>query len=126
YEPDLLTHDDGPGAPMEDATHAESGYRDDADGPSPNERSRADNGGQRGKGTLSPKQRKRRRWRIVRRTLYALFAVFVVLPAVAFTLTYLVVDVPSPESVAEKHSHAVPYDHAAGNALRKVAPDAGG
>lgn len=128
-EPGLLTHDDGaarygehrgPEA-QDDTVHAESGYDADSGGEAP-----AKGGGSRGKAALSPKQRKRRRWRRIRRTLYVLLGVFVVLPALAFTITYLVVDVPSPESVAAQQNQVVTYKYSDGSLMGKVAPADGG
>src|SRR5699024_11713425 len=97
-DPGLLPHDDA-ADDVTEVANAEPGNSAEPNSPDPPERNRAHNAGGNGKRGLSAKQRKRRRWRIIRRTLYALFGIFVVIPAIAFTITCFVVTVPSPESV---------------------------
>jgi membrane peptidoglycan carboxypeptidase len=88
------------------------GEDDDADG--------------KGKGAvLTPAQRKKRRWRRVRRTAYALVGLFVVLPAIAFTVAYFLVDVPSPEAVAADQNKVVTYYYANGEVMGKEIPKGG-
>jgi membrane peptidoglycan carboxypeptidase len=72
-----------------------------------------------GKPTLTPAQRKTRRWRRVRRTLYAMAGLFIVLPALAFTIAYFLVDVPSPKEVAESQNKVITYYYANGDVLGK-------
>ncbi len=78
------------------------------------------------KKVLTPKQRKRRRWRIIRRVLYAMFGLFVVVPAIAFVITYFLVDVPSQESVASQQSQPITLMYADGSPMGKIAPASGG
>ena len=128
-EPGLLTH----------AELNHGGYHDDYDdyddyvdepvglndsGP---EDGAADEGGKgkKAKAALTPKQRKKRRWRIIRRTLYALFGLFVVLPAIAFTITYFLVDVPTPEDVLAQQDQVVTYYYSDGSVMGKEVPDSG-
>jgi len=79
-----------------------------------------------GKKVLTPKQRKKRRWRIVRRVLYAMFGLFVVVPAIAFVITYFVVDVPTQESIASLQSQPITLMYADGSPMGKIAPASGG
>lgn len=92
----------------------EAGLHDANDDPTPN-------GGKNGKGgkgkkgkALTPAQRRKRRWKIIRRSLYAFFGLFFVLPAAAFAITYFLVDVPTPEEVAEQQAKVVTYLYADG------------
>lgn len=121
YEPGLLTHDSTYGDP--DGYDDFGGFDEYADGdPADDEASHNESAGKGRKAALTPKQRKRRRWRIIRRTLYAFFAVFFVLPAVAFTITYFIVEVPSPEQVAASQGQVVTYYYSNGEVMGKVAP----
>ncbi|NYI88519.1 membrane peptidoglycan carboxypeptidase [Amycolatopsis endophytica] len=79
--------------------------------------------GKKAKAALTPKQRKKRRWKIIRRSLYALFGVFVVLPAIAFTIAYFLVDVPTPEEVLAQQSQVVTYYYSDGSVMGKDVPD---
>ncbi|TWH21635.1 transglycosylase domain-containing protein [Prauserella rugosa] len=120
YDPDGFT---AGGAAADGATvaaaHAEGGY-DDAD---PDEG--AGKRGKKDKALLTPAQRKKRRWRRVRRTLYACVGVFVVLPALAFVVTYFFVDVPTPEEVAAQQGKIVSYYYAGGEKMAEDAPPEG-
>ncbi|WP_244180293.1 transglycosylase domain-containing protein [Amycolatopsis pretoriensis] len=78
-----------------------------------------------GKPVLTPEQRKKRRWKIIRRVAYAFVAVFFVLPAIAFVITYFLVDVPSPTEVAQNQSQAVTYLFADGSPMGKDVPRGG-
>ncbi|MFE0019997.1 transglycosylase domain-containing protein [Amycolatopsis sp. NPDC059021] len=71
---------------------------------------------------LTPAQRKKRRWRRIRRTSYVLFGLFVVVPAIAFVITYFSVDVPSPTDVARSQSQAVTFLYADGTEMGKDSP----
>lgn len=78
-----------------------------------------------GKPVLTPEQRKKRRWKIIRRVGYGVVGVFVVLPAIAFVITYFLVDVPSPTEVAQNQSQAVSYFYADGSPMGKDVPRGG-
>ncbi|SFW54214.1 transglycosylase domain-containing protein [Amycolatopsis australiensis] len=78
-----------------------------------------------GKPVLTPEQRKKRRWKIIRRVAYAFVGVFFVLPAIAFVITYFLVDVPSPTEVAQNQSQAVTYLYADGSPMGKDVPRGG-
>lgn len=137
-EPDLLTHDelggrrrtddfgyDDPEWLDEDQRRFNEFAPDDSDSETD-----ADNGGgapgattsRTSKAPPSANQRRKRRWRRVRRTLYALVGVFVVLPALAFTIAYFLVDVPTPEEVAADQNKIVTYYYADGSELGKEVP----
>ncbi|MFG1640502.1 transglycosylase domain-containing protein [Amycolatopsis sp. NPDC049252] len=78
-----------------------------------------------GKPVLTPEQRKKRRWKIIRRVAYGVVGVFVVLPAIAFVITYFLVDVPSPTEVAQNQSQAVTYFYADDSPMGKDVPRGG-
>ncbi|WP_370969704.1 transglycosylase domain-containing protein [Amycolatopsis sp. cg9] len=78
-----------------------------------------------GKPVLTPEQRKKRRWKIIRRVAYGFFGLFFVLPAIAFVITYFLVDVPSPTEVAQNQSQAVTYLYADGSPMGKDVPRGG-
>ncbi|WP_410634828.1 transglycosylase domain-containing protein [Amycolatopsis sp. cmx-4-83] len=78
-----------------------------------------------GKPVLTPEQRKKRRWKIIRRVAYGFFGLFFVLPAIAFVVTYFLVDVPSPTEVAQNQSQAVTYLFADGSPMGKDVPRGG-
>jgi membrane peptidoglycan carboxypeptidase len=79
----------------------------------------------KGRPVLTAAQRKKRRWKIIRRSLYAFVGLFIVIPAIAFVITYFSVDVPSPQSVASTQSQAVTYLYADGSAMGKDVPSGG-
>ncbi|MET8847143.1 transglycosylase domain-containing protein [Amycolatopsis sp. NPDC004625] len=72
---------------------------------------------EKGRPVLSPAQRKKRRWKIIRRVAYACVGVFFVVPAIAFVITYFMVDVPTPESVAALQSQPITYYYADGKTV---------
>ncbi|WP_410637648.1 transglycosylase domain-containing protein [Amycolatopsis sp. lyj-346] len=72
---------------------------------------------EKGRKVLTPAQRKKRRWKIIRRVAYACVGVFFVVPAIAFVITYFMVDVPTPESVAALQSQPVTYYYADGKTV---------
>lgn len=126
-EPELITHrayngTAGDGgyetrwADEEELRSRESGF-DDEDEPS----------GRKGKAPLTPAQRRKRRWKIIRRSLYACVGLFLVLPAAAFAITYFLVEVPSPEEVAADQAKVVTYYYADGKTEmgRDIPPDGG-
>lgn len=102
-------------APAASASHAEGGVGPDDEEPT----------GRKGKKLLTPAQRKKRRWRRIRRTIYAGVGVFVVLPAIAFVVTYFMVDVPTPEEVAAQQGKVVNYYYAGGEKMAEEAPPEG-
>ncbi len=125
-EPDLITHHAHNGTedpyghdPYDDP------YDDRHDGAEGGEEPGEDEDGRKKK-VLTPKQRKKRRWKIVRRVLYAMFGLFVVVPAIAFVITYFLVDVPSQESVANQQNQPITLMYADGSAMGKIAPASGG
>ncbi|WP_344857282.1 transglycosylase domain-containing protein [Amycolatopsis ultiminotia] len=73
----------------------------------------------------TPAQRRKRRWKIARRCAYAFVGIFIVLPAIAFVITYFSVDVPSPQSVAQGQNQAVTYLYADGSPMGKDVPPGG-
>ncbi|QRP46122.1 penicillin-binding protein [Amycolatopsis sp. FDAARGOS 1241] len=79
----------------------------------------------KGRPVLTAAQRKKRRWKIIRRCAYAFVGVFIVIPAIAFVITYFSVDVPSPQSVAQGQSQAVTYLYADGTPMGKDVPSGG-
>ncbi|WP_329053597.1 penicillin-binding protein [Amycolatopsis sp. NBC_01488] len=68
---------------------------------------------------------RRRRRRRVRRVCYVVAGLFFAVPAVAFLITYLSVDVPSPETVAQAQGQAVTYLYADGTEMGKDVPAGG-
>lgn len=124
-EPELITHRayngtadggfDGDGYDRFDAPDRpgsgdrlhEPGIDDPNDTPAPSNGKKGKKG-KKGK-ALTPAQRRKRRWKIIRRSLYAFICLFFVLPASAFAITYFLVDVPTPESVAAQQDKVVTY-----------------
>ncbi|RZQ65068.1 transglycosylase domain-containing protein [Amycolatopsis suaedae] len=112
-EPELITHHEHNG------TTDPRGHRDDYDDYDYDDRDDVytasgaegydDEPPARGKGGLTVAERKKRRWRRVRRVAYVMVGLFVVIPAVAFAVAYFVVDVPTPEEVAAKQNKVVTY-----------------
>ncbi|WP_439386392.1 transglycosylase domain-containing protein [Amycolatopsis lexingtonensis] len=78
-----------------------------------------------GKPVLTPAQKKKRRWKIIRRVAYGFFGLFFVVPAIAFVITYFLVDVPSPTEVAQNQSQAVTYLYGDGSPMGKDVPRGG-
>ncbi|MGU3436250.1 transglycosylase domain-containing protein [Actinomycetes bacterium M1A6_2h] len=76
----------GPGLPPEPPTHS----YDSSGGEPPDEPPSG------GRGALTKKKSK---WKVVRRTLYALIALGLVVPVLAFMVAYVVVDVPRPGDI---------------------------
>ncbi|WP_033291400.1 transglycosylase domain-containing protein [Amycolatopsis jejuensis] len=73
----------------------------------------------------TPAQRKKRRWKIIRRCAYAFVGIFFVIPAIAFVITYFAVDVPSPQSIAQGQNQAVTYLYADGSPMGREVPPGG-
>ncbi|MFF0148549.1 transglycosylase domain-containing protein [Amycolatopsis sulphurea] len=119
-EPDLITHAEHNGTtfgydPYDDryddhddetqyaqfAAEAEPEPEDgEEDGQGKKKKSKAD---------LTPKQRKKRRWKIIRRVLYACVGLFVVVPAIAFVITYFTVSVPTPQDIRATQSQPITF-----------------
>ncbi|MFJ1765946.1 transglycosylase domain-containing protein [Amycolatopsis sp. NPDC088138] len=68
---------------------------------------------------------RKRRWRRIRRIGYVVAGLFFVVPAIAFVITYLAVDVPSPETVAQAQGQAVTYLFSDGTEMGKDVPTGG-
>ncbi|MFI9449092.1 transglycosylase domain-containing protein [Amycolatopsis sp. NPDC052450] len=116
HEPDLITHHEHNGTVDRGGREYEEPYEDEQYAPETDEN---------GKPILTPAQRKKRRWRRVRRVLLALFGLFVVIPAIAFVITYFVVDVPSPQAIAATQGQAVTYYYADNTEMGKDVPKGG-
>ncbi|EIF01166.1 transglycosylase domain-containing protein [Saccharomonospora glauca] len=134
-EPELITHrayngtTDGPDPYSRfDGDGFDDDLVEDHHEPGPDDGDGGDKKGKKkGKAALTPAQRRKRRWKIIRRSLYAFVALFFVLPAIAFAITYFLVDVPSPEDVAQQQAKVVTYYYADGETEmgRDVPPDGG-
>jgi membrane peptidoglycan carboxypeptidase len=68
---------------------------------------------------------RKRRWRRIRRIGYVAAGLFFVVPGIAFVITYLAVDVPSPETVAQAQGQAVTYLYRDGTEMGKDVPTGG-
>ncbi|SDX29838.1 Membrane carboxypeptidase (penicillin-binding protein) [Amycolatopsis xylanica] len=126
-EPDLITHHEHNG------TADDLGYDDydearfnDYGTDEPEDTGEGPELDKKGKPILTPAQKKKRRWKIVRRCAYAFVAIFFVIPAIAFTITYFLVDVPSQESVAARQSQPISFTYADGSPMGKMLPPKGG
>ncbi|GLY67480.1 transglycosylase domain-containing protein [Amycolatopsis taiwanensis] len=124
-EPSLLTHTE-----LGSAGYTNDGYESGPiDAPTefadddPGE-PETDNEG-KAKPELTRRQRKKRLWRRVRRTLYVMAGLGVVIPAAAFTIAYFLVDVPTPEQVLADQSQVVTYYYADNTVMGKDIPDSG-
>jgi membrane peptidoglycan carboxypeptidase len=130
-EPDLLTHHEHNGSSPTDFDYDDEhsgeqrSYNDSGPDDGYDDEPGTDEDGKKKKRVLTPKQRTKRRWRRIRRTLYALFGLFFVVPAIAFVIMYFTVDVPSPESVAAKQGQAVTYYYSDNSVMAKDAPPGG-
>ncbi|MEV6911133.1 transglycosylase domain-containing protein [Amycolatopsis sp. NPDC051071] len=134
-EPDLITHHAHNGTehrsghdPYDDRyddRHEDAAFAAEGDDQYDDEPPEGEDGDKKKK-ELTPKQRKKRRWKIIRRVLYAMFGLFVVVPAIAFVITYFVVDVPSQESVASLQSQPITLMYSDGSPMGKIAPGEGG
>ena len=74
---------------------------------------------------LTTQDLRKRRWRKIRRIGYVVAGAFFVVPAIAFVITYLAVDVPSPETVAQAQGQAVTYLFSDGTEMGKDVPTGG-
>lgn len=71
------------------------------------------------------KQRRRKIWRRVRRTAYVLTALGIIGPIVAFFVAYQLVEVPTPQSVAQKNGQVVRLTFADGQQMSEIVPPTG-
>ncbi|WP_309569095.1 transglycosylase domain-containing protein [Actinokineospora sp. UTMC 2448] len=104
-EPALLTHRE----PDDEAEFYDDGYDDYDDEPV----------------TDTKLARRKKIWRRVRRTAYVCTALGIILPIVAFFITYQMVDVKDPAEVAKEQSKVVTFQYADGSEMTKVADDGG-
>lgn len=124
-EPDLITHhahngtDDIGRDPYDDG-YEDAAFNEYADDVEPQEEL-----DEKGKKVLTPAQKKKRRWKIIRRCAYVFFGLFVVVPAIAFVITYFLVDVPTPESIKALQSQPITYFDANGQQLGRELPPGG-
>ncbi|WP_236790390.1 transglycosylase domain-containing protein [Amycolatopsis sp. GM8] len=123
HDPGLLTH-----SPLGAGSFPEDDYDDEQDkfdefgrDESPEEAAT----GKKDKAVLTPLQRRKRRWKIVRRVLYAMFGLGVIVPAVGFTISYFLVDVPTPEEVLTQQNQVVTYYYGDNSVMGKEVPDTG-
>jgi membrane peptidoglycan carboxypeptidase len=105
-----------------DEDHKYAQYADDEDFEDEPE---LDEDGNPIKPPLTPKQRKKRRWKIIRRVLYAMFGLFVVVPAIAFVITYFTVKVPSPQDVKALQSQPITFLYANNTVMGRNIPEGG-
>jgi membrane peptidoglycan carboxypeptidase len=124
-EPDLITHhthngtDDVGRDPYDDG-YDDAAFNEFADDVAPQEEL-----DENGKKVLTPAQRKKRRWKIVRRVAYAFVGLFFVVPAIAFVITYFLVDVPTPESIKALQNQPITYYDAGGQVMGRELPPGG-
>ncbi|MGW5051198.1 transglycosylase domain-containing protein [Actinokineospora sp. NPDC004072] len=69
--------------------------------------------------------RRKKIWRRVRRTAYVGTALGIILPIVAFFITYQMVEIKDPDTVAKEQSKVVTFKYANGDAMTEVADDGG-
>ncbi|MDQ7809989.1 transglycosylase domain-containing protein [Amycolatopsis sp. A133] len=119
-EPDLITHHAHNGTEDGFDSYDDDRFDEFADDVEP--QAELD---EKGRKVLTPAQRKKRRWRIIRRVAYAFVGLFFVVPAIAFVITYFLVDVPTPESVAALQSQPVTYYYSDGSVMGKSLPKGG-
>ncbi|MEU7788723.1 transglycosylase domain-containing protein [Amycolatopsis sp. NPDC049159] len=111
-EPELITH------------HAHNGTEPDEPPTVPIIRQRAGEPPRRPR-PLTAQDLRRRRWRRVRRIGYVAAGLFFAVPGIAFAITYLAVDVPSPETIAQAQGQAVTYLFSDGTEMGKDVPTGG-
>jgi membrane peptidoglycan carboxypeptidase len=124
-EPDLITHhahngtDDVGRDPYDDG-YEDAAFNEYADDVEPQEEL-----DEKGKKVLTPAQKKKRRWKIIRRCAYVFVGLFFVVPAIAFVITYFLVDVPTPESIKALQSQPITYYDAGGQVMGRELPPGG-
>ncbi|WP_103340313.1 transglycosylase domain-containing protein [Amycolatopsis sp. CA-126428] len=120
-EPDLITHHAHNGTEDGYEPYDDDRFDEFADDVEPQQEL-----DEKGRKVLTPAQRKKRRWKIIRRVAYACVGVFFVVPAIAFVITYFMVDVPTAESVAALQSQPITYYYADGKTVMgKEVPKSG-
>jgi len=128
HEPDLITHhahngtDDVGRDPYDDGY---DGYDDAAFNEFADDVEPQDELDEKGKKVLTPAQRKKRRWKIIRRVGYAFVGLFFVVPAIAFVITYFLVDVPTPESIKSLQNQPITYYDANSQVMGRELPPGG-
>jgi membrane peptidoglycan carboxypeptidase len=111
-EPELITH------------HAHNGTEPDEPPTVPILRQRPGQPPRRPR-PLTDQDLRKSRWRRIRRIGYVAAGLFFVVPGIAFAITYLFVDVPSPETVAQAQGQAVTYLFSDGTEMGKDVPTGG-
>ncbi|MEV7092859.1 transglycosylase domain-containing protein [Amycolatopsis sp. NPDC051045] len=111
-EPDLITHHAHNGTEDGFDSYDDGQYDDFTDDVEPQQEL-----DEKGRKVLTPAQRKKHRWKIIRRVAYAFVGLFFVVPAIAFVITYFMVEVPTPESVAALQSQPITYYYADGKTM---------
>jgi membrane peptidoglycan carboxypeptidase len=124
-EPDLITHHAHNGTDDIGRDPYDDGYEDAAFNEFADDVEPQDELDDKGKKVLTPAQKKKRRWKIIRRCAYVFFGLFVVVPAIAFVITYFLVDVPTPESIKALQSQPITYFDANGQMLGRELPPSG-
>ncbi|MEU8631023.1 transglycosylase domain-containing protein [Amycolatopsis sp. NPDC048633] len=124
-EPDLITHHAHNGTDDFGRDPYDDGYEDAAFNEFADDVEPQDELDEKGKKVLTPAQRKKRRWKIIRRVAYACVGLFFVVPAIAFVITYFLVDVPTPESIKSLQNQPVTYYDANNQVLGRELPPGG-
>ena len=107
-EPALLTHRE----PDDEAEFYEGGYDDGYDDHQPANNTKL--------------ARRKKIWRRIRRTAYVCTALGIIMPIVAFFITYQMVEVKDPAAVAQEQNKVVTFLYADGKTeMTKVAEDGG-
>jgi membrane peptidoglycan carboxypeptidase len=124
-EPDLITHHAHNGTDDVGRDPYDDGYEDAAFNEFADDVEPEDELDEKGKKVLTPAQRKKRRWKIIRRTAYVFVGLFFVVPAIAFVITYFLVDVPTPDSIAALQNQPITYLDANGQVMGRELPSGG-
>ncbi|MDT7805823.1 MAG: hypothetical protein QOI78_9256 [Actinomycetota bacterium] len=124
-EPDLITHHAHNGTDDLGRDPYDDGYDDDAFNEYADDVEPQEELDEKGKKVLTPAQKKKRRWKIIRRCAYVFVGLFFVVPAIAFVITYFLVDVPTPESIKALQSQPITYYDAGGQVMGRELPPGG-
>ncbi|UOX87302.1 penicillin-binding protein [Amycolatopsis sp. FBCC-B4732] len=124
-EPDLITHHAHNGTDDFGRDPYDDGYEDAAFNEFADDVEPQDELDEKGKRILTPAQKKKRRWKIVRRVAYAFVGLFFVVPAIAFVITYFLVDVPTPESIKSLQNQPITYYDAGNQVMGRELPPGG-
>jgi membrane peptidoglycan carboxypeptidase len=133
-EPELLTHHEHNGSSPDDFDYDDEPYTGEQtrfnefgqDDDNHDDESELDEKSKKKKPVLTPQQLKKRRWRRIRRTLYVLAGLFLVLPAIVFTILYFVVTVPNPAAVAAGQNQPITYYYSDGSVMGQVSAQGSG